>query len=206
MITESELTSAQKYLWVRAQEEMEDHSFSDVLFLVHSLLRSAPEFLAARRLARKAALRLVRAKKKQVLRSLFRSFVVRVTVAIMRKQKRYNEALVALERFLAVAPDDLHAHRLMATIAEQSDPPLLSLALFALETALVIHTSSIPLHLEIARVSLLVNQHKCPWNLPRAIEAYQQLLALAPHHLEARQGLKNASALLSMQESMQDDS
>jgi hypothetical protein len=220
MITESELTTAQKYLWVRAQEEMEE--CGDALFLAQSLLRSAPEFLEARRLARNIAMRMCEEKSFSVFEKIKRYLqlmVLRGTIAFLIKRKHLDKALLTLEYFLATAPFEESANRLMATVAERWNPPLLPLALFALETALIriFHTGSrrlatnqheisgltinhetIELHLEIARVALLFNESGVSWNPERALTAYQQVLSHDPHHLEARQGLKNTLALLSM--------
>lgn len=201
MITESELTSAQKYLWVRAQEEMEDCAYSDALFLAQSLLRSAPEFLEARRLARNIAMMMHEEKSFSVFEKIKRYLqlmVLRGTVAFLIKRKHLDKALLTLEYFLATAPLEESANRLMATVAERWNPPLLPLAIFALETALTINYEKIELHLEIARVALLFNESGVSWNPERALIAYQEVLSHDPHHLEARQGLKNMLALLSM--------
>ncbi|KAB2643725.1 MAG: hypothetical protein DVB29_04820 [Verrucomicrobia bacterium] len=196
-----ELTSAQKYLWERTQEEMEDHCYSDALFLAQCLLRSAPEFLEARKLTRKIAIMMYEGKSFTVfekIKRFLRCNIVRGTVVLLIKRKRLEKALLSLEYFLATAPFEQSANLLMASVAKRWNPPLLPLALFALETALKINQEKIELHLEIARVALLLDENKTPWNPERAIMAYQQVLSLQPDHLEARQGLKNACAFLSM--------
>jgi tetratricopeptide (TPR) repeat protein len=201
MIQEQQLTSAQQYLWTRAQQTMKERCYEDAIFLAQCLLRSTPEFLEARKLARQAAIILVQKKERcffEKMKIVLHRQLVRAKVLLMMKQQRVAEALVVLENFLATAPHDLTAHLLMATVAEHWTPPLLSLALFSLETALVSNRDHLKLPLEIARVALLPNESMVSWNPERAIEAYQQVLSGDPHHLEARQGLKNASALLSM--------
>ncbi|MFZ4116034.1 MAG: hypothetical protein ACOYK6_04835 [Chthoniobacterales bacterium] len=198
---QQKLTSAQQYLWARAQQAMDNHCYSDVIFLAQCLLRSAPALLQARKLARNAAILLFPKKEKRffkTFRVVLQRQLVRVRVALMIKQQHLAEALLVLENFLAIAPRDLIANRLMVTVAEHWTPPLCSLALFSLETALVDHRHMQALHLEIARVALFPDEQGVAWNPERAIEAYQQVLSEDPHHLGARQGLKNALALLSM--------
>ena len=201
MIVQEKLTPAQQYLWMRAQEEMVSHCYDNVLFLTNALLRSIPEFLEARKLARQAAMAISDGTPKNffaIAQLASKRLFVRARVAILVQKKQYSRAILVLENFLAITPCDLTANRLMATVAASWNQALLPVALFALETALWNHPSSISLHLDIARVALLCHQNGVSQALERSITAYQEALHVDPYHLEARQGLKNASALLSM--------
>jgi tetratricopeptide (TPR) repeat protein len=201
MIVQEKLTPAQQHLWMRAQEEMVSHCYNNVLFLTNALLRSAPEFLEARKLARQAAMAVSERTQKNFFTTAqlaSQRLFLRVRVAILVQKKQYSRAILVLENFLAIKPCDLTANRLMATVAVSWNQALLPLALFALETAVINHENLIPLHLDIAKVSLLCHQNGFSKTLERSITAYQEVLHIDPYHLEARQGLKNASALLSM--------
>lgn len=201
MIQEQELTSAQHQLWITAKEAIKDQSYNDGLFLMQCLLRSVPEFLEARRVARQVAKIIIQKKPPGFLKKAtinVQGLFMRVKVSMLIKKQKLAEALVVLENFLEKSPHDLVANRLMAFVAQRSNPPLLSLAIFSLETALVASRENVRLYLELATVALLPDETGTSWNPEQAIMTYQQILSLDPNHLEARQGIKNASALLSM--------
>ncbi len=196
-----ELTSAQQHLWHRAEEAEKEKCYEDALFFSHALLRSAPDFLEARVLARRVA-RIVTGSKEvsffRKIKLLLQRQLVKIKVLLLLGQQRPAAALMVLEDFLSKAPGDPCLNEWMGRIAAASSPPSPSLALFALEAALLEYPQKKKLHFQIARVALLPDEYGQAWNLERAIEAYQAILTQDPHAWEAKQGLKNTLALLSM--------
>jgi tetratricopeptide (TPR) repeat protein len=195
------LTSAQTELWTKITRAKKENNNQIVLLLAHYLLRSVPEFLELRQLARQAAQALRATRKQNFFEKIQTQFQRAITVRkgkMLFKKQKAEEALLLLELFLGKEPNDVAANELMAEVALSWKPPLYSVALFAIETALAADPKEIRLYIKIAELSLQPEETGEPWNPERAIEAYRSILLQKPNHLVAMQGLKNASALFSM--------
>ena len=195
------LTSAQKQLWAKAEQAMERGQKSSTLFLAQCLLRSAPEFLPARKLAREAAHALEAAKTHGFLKKVqikVQTMILLQRAKILMKRHDLTGALVILEAILGIVPYNFAANRMMVDVALQLQSPWYALALFAMETLVQTRSHDLSLQLELASLCLLPDAIGESWNPARAIDAYHHVLSRAPHHLAARQGLNNASALLSL--------
>ncbi len=196
-------SSAVQKTLVTAQKALESGKAKESLFLMQSLLRTAPNFLEARQLARQAA-RIVFSQKKEHLPRLLvtktKALLMILRVQFLIRKKDFLKSLVLLEKILGELPDFVLAHRLMAQVALKTTPPLPELALFAWEEVVVLQPKNISFHLELARVALLSEAHGGPCQAPRALQAYEHILSLDPHHLETKAGLKNAEALFFMKQ------
>ena len=195
------LTSAQKQLWAKAEQAMEKGKEGNALFFAQCLLRSAPEFLAARKLAREAARAVCATRSHGLFKKIqhkIQTLLLLQKATLLMKRHDLPGALMILERILETVPDDLLANRMMVSVALQWLPPCYALALFAMETAAKTRPDDLSLQLELAALCLRPDATGESWNPERAMEAYHHILSREPHHLAARQGLNNASALLSI--------
>ena len=193
----SDLTSAQFQIWTKAQREMKAGDYRNVLFLTRCLLRSASEFLPARKLAREAARECSHSRSSRWFEKIQRGLALKKAQRFLKQQK-FTSSLVVLEQIFEDAPNDMKANRMLVEVALQKQPPSYDLALFALETLVETHPLNLSLQLDLAALALLPDKSGEPWNPARAIDAYHQVLLQDPHHLAARHGLNNALALHSL--------
>lgn len=196
-------TAAEKKLLATAQNALISKKEEAALTLAQALLRIHPASLEARKLARQAAEVLYSRKKKTTLKIFLekkRAFFLLIKIKSKIQKKEHAEALIALEKLLGDMPELLVAHRLMARVALALNPPLYDLALLEMEEVVKRAPQNLSFCLELARVALLVEPHEGALHPARALEIYQHILAIDPHHLEAQAGIKNASALLSIKQ------
>ena len=182
---------------------MESGKEEESLFLAQALLRSAPDYLEARQLARQAAQALFSKRKQKAPAILFikiKACLVMLQAQLLMRKKDFPKALILLEQLLGELPSFVPAHHLIAKVALKSTPSHCELALQALEEMVSLQPKNISFHLELARAALLSEPSGTAWQPRRAIEAYQHILSINPHHLEARAGLKNAEALFFIKE------
>lgn len=194
-------SSAQKSLLARAQESLALGKDETALLLAQALLQSAPSYLEARQLARVAAAKCrIREKENKLTAFLkkWRAFFLLGKARFAMTKKNHPAALVILEKLVELTPTWLVTHRWMAQAALQHMPPLHDLALFAREEMLKIAPNNIAIHLELARSALLPKPDRKP-NPIRALQAYHAILAINPDHLEAQAGMKNALAVMAIQ-------
>ena len=202
MKKEQELTPAQQQFWHKANKALAFGRYASALSWIQFLLQSEPEFLEARVMAREIAQHQACTTK----RNVFSRCVKRVRCFIALKKikalakRDIPGAIIALESLLGKAPKDMAAHHAMVELAMQWKPPLRAVALLSLEAVIKVQPKSSLHQLKLASFCLRRDDTGKAWNPERALDAYQAVLTIDQHHLIAMQGVKNATALLSIQE------
>lgn len=200
MKTEKHLTSVQQQLWAKAHQALEEKRDVTAISWLQLLLQSEPEFFEARVLGRQIALKKIPGRDHLfiALRNKVKVFFILRRVKTFTKKENITEALIALELLLIELPKEIAAHRLMVKVAMKYKPPLREVALLSLEILVKENPSNVLRLLELGAFCLKNDEEGFAWNPARALEAYRAVLVINPHDLQAIQGSKNASALLSM--------
>ena len=134
--SEKDLPQNQRAAWLKAMSAMELRNYGYAIQLLQSIMRSHPDFLLARQLARKAAV----AKsggKKGVLGSLSSASFSSMRLQSLSK-KDPLAAFDAIEKMLESDPYSAQANQLLKEAALAAKMP--ELALFALETIIAGHS------------------------------------------------------------------
>jgi tetratricopeptide (TPR) repeat protein len=188
-------------LYEKAQGCLERGQFDYAIDMFQNVLVTEPGFLQARR-----ALRATEFKKmgsKSSMGKFFGSMVgsaagspaLAKAAAIMNKNP--EGAMAAIEKAIAGAPGVAGAHRLLAQAAEQGG--YLDTATFAMSTARDLSPDDVDTLLELGRLYQVIKDGK------KATECYERVLALKPGHAQAVRGLKDASAIETMETNKWDE-
>ncbi|MFI0348415.1 MAG: hypothetical protein ACH346_06600 [Chthoniobacterales bacterium] len=203
MKTEHNLTPGQEQLWIKASKLMEENNYFAALSWAQLLLQSKPEFFEARVLARQAAqyqLKVMSCNLLERYKIKFYSFIALKKIKRLIKKESFFQAMIALESLLGKAPQNIAAHHVMVELAMQWKPPLQDVAFLSLETLVQADLGNSKKHIALAAFCLKRDETGKAWNPARALNAYEAVLGMDPYHLTAIQGIKNATALLSMQQ------
>ena len=191
--SEKDLPESQRATWLKAISAIELRNYGYAIQLLHSLLKTHPDFLLARQLARKAAV----AKsggRRGVLGSLS-STSFSSSFSSMRLQSQVKKdpvaALDAIEKLLEADPYSSQANQLLKEAALVAKMP--ELALFALETIVAGNPKDTKTMHELARL-YMENQQPT-----KAGEVYGKILEISSNDLSAVKGSKDAAAAASMQ-------
>ena len=186
---EKDLPEFHRANWLKAMSAMQLKNHGYAIQLLQTVLKSHPEFLAARQLLRKAAIAKAAGKKSLLAGLSVASFSSIKLQAQLKKDP--IAALDAIEKSLESEPLNPQLNQLLKDAALAANFP--EIAAFALETIL----EGTP---KDTRVMHELAQNLMKFGAPsRAAEIYQRILAIAPNDLAAVKGAKDAAAAASMQ-------
>jgi tetratricopeptide (TPR) repeat protein len=197
--TQKDLSPQQKQTWLKAVSAMELKNHAYAIQLCQGLLITFPDFLDARKLARKAAVDKSKATKK----GFFSGLGGGSTIALMKassllKKNDIAGLLPALEEIFAEDPYNTQANNLLQEAALKSVPPLKELAFFAFETILEGNPKDKEQLTKFASFCMEKDEDGRPRDPERAVDLYNRILAISPNDLVAIKGSKDASAALSV--------
>lgn len=187
--TEKDLPEFHRANWLKAMSAMQLKNYGYAIQLLQTVLKSHPEFLAARQLLRKSAIAKVAGKKSLLSGLSVASFSSIKLQAQLKKDPL--AALDAIEKSLESEPLNPQLNQLLKDAALAANLP--DIATFALETILEGTPKDTRAMHELAK-------HQMKFGAPsKAAEIYQRILAIAPNDLAAVKGAKDAAAAASMQ-------
>ena len=188
--SEKDLPESQRATWLKAMSAMELRNYGYAIQLLQAVLKSHPEFLLARQLARKAAVAKFGGRK-GVLGSLSGA-----SFSSMKLQSQVKKdpvaAFDAIEKMLETDPYSPQANQLLKEAALGAKMP--EVALFALETIVGGHPKDTKTMHELAKLYM---ENERP---AKAGDVYGRILEINPNDLSAVKGGKDAAAAASMQE------
>jgi tetratricopeptide (TPR) repeat protein len=188
--SEKDLPESQRATWLKAMSAMELRNYGYAIQLLQAVLKSHPEFLLARQLARKAAAAKFGGRK-GVLGSLSGA-----SFSSMKLQSQVKKdpvaAFDAIEKMLETDPYSPQANQLLKEAALGAKMP--EVALFALETIIGGHPRDTKTMHELAKLYM---ENERP---AKAGDVYGRILEINPNDLSAVKGGKDAAAAASMQE------
>jgi tetratricopeptide (TPR) repeat protein len=186
--TEKDLPDSQRATWLKAMSAMQLKNYGYTIQLLQSVLKTTPDFLAGRQLARKAAI--ARAgTKKGFLSGLSTASFSLMKVSSMAK-KDPVAALDTLEKILEQDPFNAQANLALKDAAMTLN--MQETATFAYETILEGNPKDTKTMHELAKHFISQNEPE------RAVEVYNKILEITPTDLAAVKGSKDASARASM--------
>ena len=186
--TEKDLPEFHRANWLKAMSAMQLKNYGYAIQLLQTVLKSHPEFLAARQLVRKAAIAKV-AGKKSLLAGLSVASFSSIKFQAQIKKDALG-ALDAIEKSLESEPQNPQLNQLLKDAALAANLP--EIAAFALETIVDASPKDTKAMHELAKHYM---QHAAP---DKAAQIYQRILAIAPNDLAAVKGAKDAAAANSM--------
>ena len=188
--SEKDLPESQRATWLKAMSAMELRNYGYAIQLLQAVLKSHPEFLLARQLARKAAVAKFGGRK-GVLGSLSGA-----SFSSMKLQSQVKKdpvaAFDAIEKLLETDPYSPQVNQLLKEAALGAKMP--EVALFALETIVGGHPKDTKTMHELAKLYM---ENERP---AKAGDVYGRILEINPNDLSAVKGGKDAAAAASMQE------
>lgn len=184
--TEKDLPEFHQANWLKAMSAMQLKNYGYTVQLLQPVLKSHPEFLDGRRLARQAQIAKTGGKK---------PLISTASIAAMKLQGQVKKdptaALEAIEKALDAEPRNAQLNQLLKDAAIALKMP--ETAAFALETILDGAPKDIKLLHELASFQM---ESGAP---DKAQKLYQRILAISPNDLAAIKGSKDAAAANSMQ-------
>ena len=196
MKTQKDLTPQQKQTWLKAVSAMEMKNPGYTIQLCQGLLKTLPEFLDARKLARRAAVEKSKAAKK----GFFSAFGGGPSIALMKasgllkKREDHPQLLILLEEILTEEPYNEKANLILHEAALKWDPPMKELAMFALETLIEGNPKDIEQLHRTAAYCMEKDESGSPRDPSRAVELFNKILEINPNDLAAIKGGKDSSA------------
>jgi tetratricopeptide (TPR) repeat protein len=187
--SEKDLPESQRVTWLKAMSAMELRNYGYAIQLLQTLLKSHPDFLLARQLARKAAVARTGGKK-GVLSGLSSASFSSIRLQSQAKKDPVG-ALASIEKILESDPYNPQANQLLKEAALAAAMP--ELALFALETIVAGHPKDTKTMHELAKLYMENGQPG------KAGQIYGKILEIYPNDLAAVKGGKDAAAADSMQ-------
>lgn len=184
--SEKDLPESQRASWLRAMSAMELKNYGYVIQLLQVILKSHPEFLLARQLARKAAIAKNAGKKSVFSSASFGSMKVQSMI-----KKDPVGAIDAVEKILESDPYNAQVNHLLKEAALAAKMP--EVALFALETIVEGNPKDTKTMHELAKLYM---SNELP---AKAVDVYNKILTITPNDLGAVKGGKDAAAGASMQ-------
>jgi len=187
--TEKDLPEPLKATWLKAMSAMQLKNYGYAIQLLQTVLKTSPDFLAARQLVRKAAVAKSTGKKSVLGGLSSASFSTMKVQGLVKKDPA--AAMDAVEKILEAEPFSPQANQLLREAAMAANMP--EVAAFALETIVEGNPKDTKTMHELAK-------HFMQQGLPeKAVEWYGKITDLVPNDLAAVKGGKDASAAASMQ-------
>lgn len=187
--SEKDLPAANRATWLKAMSAMELKNYGYAVQLLQGVLKSHPEFLLARQLARKAAVA-KSAGKKSAFGGISASGFGGMKIQGMLKKDPVG-ALDAIEKTLESDPYSPTNNQLLKDAALAANLP--DVAVFALETIVEGNPKDTKTMHELAKLYISTG------NPAKAVDVYGKILVIAPNDLTAVKGGKDAAAAASMQ-------
>jgi len=187
--TERELPDNLRPIWLKAMSAMELRNFGYASQLYQSIIKTHPEFLMARQLARKASIARNAGKKGMLAGLSNASFSTMKVQSLVKKDPA--AAMEAIEKMLESDPYNAQVNLLLREAALAAKLP--EVAEFALETIVEGNPKDVKVLHELAKLYM---NHSKP---EKAVDTYNRILQVAPNDLAAIKGGKDASAAASMQ-------
>jgi tetratricopeptide (TPR) repeat protein len=185
VITEKDLPEFHRANWLKAMSAMQLKNYGYAIQLIQTVLKSHPRFLAARQLARRAAIARTSGKKALLSTASFSAMKLQSQL-----KKDPGGTIEAIEKSLETEPTNPQLNHLLMEAAIAADMP--EIATFALETILEGSPKDIKILHELARL------HMTQGEPGKAAEIFHRILAIAPNDLAAVKGAKDAAASDSM--------
>lgn len=180
---------------------MELRNYGYAIQICQSLLQIVPEFLDARKLARRAAKEKSKTAKKSFLSGITGgSQIATMKASSLLKKNDITALLPALEEILADDPDNTQANVMLQEAAMKCQPPMKELAIFAFESLIEINPKDKTQLYRYANFCMERDENGIPRNPMRAVEIYNRILALDPNDIVAVKGSKDAAAAQSVQQ------
>lgn len=187
--SEKDLPESHRAMWLKAMSAMELRNYGYAIQLLQVVLKSYPEFLLARQLARKAAVA-KSAGKKGILGGISSaSFSTMKVQSLVKKDP--VAAMDAVEKILESEPHNAQANQLLKEAALGAKMP--EIAIFALETIIQGNPKDTKTMHELAKLYLTCAEPT------KAVDVYGRILDVTPNDLAAVKGGKDAAAAASMQ-------
>lgn len=187
--SEKDLPENQRATWLKAMSAMELRNYGYAVQLLQVVLKSHPDFLLARQLARKAAVAKSAGKKGMLGGLSSASFSTMKVQSLVKKDPM--AAMDAVEKILEGDPYNNQVNQLLKEAALAAKMP--EIALFALETIIEGSPKDTKTMHELAKLYLANG-------LPnKAVDVYNKILEIVPNDLAAVKGGKDAAAGASMQ-------
>ncbi len=187
-VTEPELATNIKALWLKAQSAYEMRNYTYAVSLCHAVLKEFPGFLDARKLARKSAAAEMIGKKKK--KGLFGGSSLSLMKIPSTGKKDPEGAMMTLEKELVKDPFDAQANDLLFDCALRLN--MLNTAAFALETV----RKGAP---ENTKLLHKLAEHYLARDLPQeAADVYSDIVKQDATDIDAVKGSKDATARASM--------
>ena len=185
VITEKDLPEFHRANWLKAMSAMQLKNYGYAIQLIQTVLKSHPRFLAARQLARRAAIARTSGKKTLLSTASFSAMKLQSQL-----KKDPGGTIEAIEKSLETEPTNPQLNHLLMEAAIAADMP--EVATFALETILEGSPKDIKVLHELARL------HMTQGEPGKAAEIFHRILAISPNDLAAVKGAKDAAASDSM--------
>lgn len=176
-------------MWLKAMSAMELRNYGYAIQLLQVVLKTYPDFLLARQLARKAAVAKSVGKKGILGGISSASFSTMKVQSLVKKDPA--AAMDAVEKILENEPHNPQANQLLKEAALGAEMP--EVAIFALETIIEGNPKDTKTMHELAKLYLTC---KLPM---KAVDVYGKILDITPNDLAAVKGGKDAAAAASMQ-------
>jgi tetratricopeptide (TPR) repeat protein len=185
VLTEKDLPEFHRANWLKAMSAMQLKNYGYAIQLIQTVLKSHPRFLAARQLARKAAIARTSGKKALLSTASFSAMKLQSQL-----KKDPGGTMDAIEKSLESEPTNPQLNHLLKEAALASDMP--ETAAFALETILEGAPKDTKVLHELAKLHM---EHGTPG---KAAEIFHRILTITPNDLAAVKGAKDAAAADSM--------
>ncbi len=188
VISEKELPTNSRPLWLKATSAIETRNFGYAISLIQVILKESPNFLVGRQWLRRAELATAKSGK-GFLKGLSGSSIQAMKAQSLIK-KDPQAAILAAEEILERDPHNVGANGLLRDAAAAAG--MIETVGFALETMRDAEPKNTKIMHELARHYSASDQPE------RAIEIYNQISHLNPADIEAIKGGKDAAARASM--------
>ena len=166
--------------------------------LCQGLLKTLPEFLDARKLARRAATEKAKMAKKGFFSGLGggSSLALMKASGLLKKQEDLAQLLILLEEILAEDPYNEKANLLLHEASLKWEPPMKELAMYALETLVEGNPKNIEQLHRAASFCMEKDESGSPRDPSRAVELFNKILAINPNDLAAIKGERTPQHLI----------
>ena len=180
---------------------MELKNYDYAIQICQGLLQVVPDYLDARRLARRAALEKVKSVKKSFFSGLGGGYQLSLLKASgLIKKNDLVTLFPLLEQILAEDPANIHANTLLQEAAMKWNPPMKELAFFAFDTLIEADPKDIAQVQRYALYCMEKDESGAPRDPSRAVEMYNRILSSDPNNMVAIKGSKDAAAAQSVQQ------